>query len=166
MRFEFNVSHDRLNDWQEITKSRDFIVQLCMSETTKNDNSTAGASKTLKESLLKVESTLLGKELRVSSILQGLLDKHKAQSLIIESLKDELNYLKKTPLLYFQNRKRFLYHAYTKTSAECQAQMNFDVKVRQNVYLTNRKLDACYAFTDRGKGLVFGHIYQSTPMKL
>jgi len=71
----------------------------------------------------------IGKELRVSSTLQGLLDDHKAQSLIVDSLKEELNHLETNPLLYFQNRKRFLYHAYTQTLKESQSQLKFDVMV-------------------------------------
>ena len=69
------------------------------------------------------------KEVRVSSILQGLLDEHKTQSLVVESLKSELHELEQNAQLFFQNRKRFLYHAYTQTLDECKTQLNFDVKV-------------------------------------
>jgi hypothetical protein len=105
-----------------------------MSEVEKN-NSTAGTSKTLREETSASNDTkYLGKKLR---ILQGLLEEHKAQSLIVKSLKEELDHLEQNPLLYLQNRKSFLYHAYTQTLDECLLQMKFDVKVYLQLGLTN-----------------------------
>ena len=97
-----------------------------------HDNSIKNAKAILEESLAKSRNL---RKLRSSSILQGLLDKHRAQSLVVESLKEELKQLEQNPVVYFQNRKKFLYHGYTQTLAECQAQMKFDVKVRQYIFL-------------------------------
>jgi hypothetical protein len=93
-----------------------------------NDSSLTDNTKAIPEES-PAEAKSLGK-LHASSILQGLLDKHRAQSLVVESLKEELKQLEQNPGLYFQNRKKFLYHGYTQTLAECQGQMKFDVKVR------------------------------------
>jgi len=68
-------------------------------------------------------------EPRVSSILQELLDQHKAQSLVVQGLKDELEHLEQNPMQYFDTRKKFLYHAYTQTLKDCSTQANFDVRV-------------------------------------
>jgi hypothetical protein len=81
------------------------------------------------EPVVRAEPKTYTKELRVSSILQGLLDEHKAQSLVIEALREELEYLEQNPSQYFQGRKEFLYHAYTQTLKECPEQLQFDVKV-------------------------------------
>jgi hypothetical protein len=80
------------------------------------------------------------KEVRGSSILQGLLDEHKTQSLVVESLKSELHELEQNAHLFFQNRKRFLYHAYTQTLDECKTQLNFDVKVLPQDYMSDKSL--------------------------
>lgn len=80
------------------------------------------------------------KEVRVSSILQGLLDEHKTQNLVVESLKSELHELEQNAQLFFQNRKRFLYHAYTQTLDECKTQLNFDVKVPPLDYKSDKSL--------------------------
>jgi hypothetical protein len=93
------------------------------------DGSTPQQSLTGKQETAIPDVNMLIKEVRVSSILQGLLDEHKAQSVVVESLKSELNDLEENPQLFFQNRKRFLYHAYTQTLDECKTQLSFDVKV-------------------------------------
>src|SRR5271156_63173 len=93
------------------------------------DNSTPQEFPTEKQETGVQETNMLIKEARVSSILQGLLDEHKAQSVVVESLKSELNDLEQNPQLFFQNRKRFLYHAYTQTLDECKTELSFDVKV-------------------------------------
>ena len=80
------------------------------------------------------------KEVRVSSILQGLLDEHKTQSLVVDTLKSELHDLEQNPQLFFQNRKRFLYHAYTQTLDECKVDLKFDVKVLRPDYVTDNSL--------------------------
>jgi hypothetical protein len=69
------------------------------------------------------------KELRVSSILQSLLDEHKAQSKVVQTLKEELEFLEQNPSQYFQGRKMFLYHAYTQTLKEYEGTIKFDVQV-------------------------------------
>jgi hypothetical protein len=69
------------------------------------------------------------KELRVSSILQSLLDEHKAQSKVVQTLKEELDFLEQNPSQYFQGRKMFLYHAYTQTLKEYEGKVEFDVQV-------------------------------------
>jgi hypothetical protein len=68
-------------------------------------------------------------ELRISTILQDLLDQHKAQSLVVQELKLELNHLEQNPEQYFESRKKFLYHAYTQTLKDWSAHTSFDVKV-------------------------------------
>ena len=93
------------------------------------DGSTPQQSLTGKQETAIPDANMLVKEVRVSSILQGLLDEHKAQSIVVESLKSELNDLEQNPHLFFQNRKRFLYHSYTQTLEECKTQLSFDVKV-------------------------------------
>ena len=106
-----------------------------MSEAKKSDNSTTETSKQIQEtSLVAIECKSTLNKLPFSSILQNLLEEHKVQSLIVESLKEEIFYLEQNPLLYFENRKRFLYHAYTQTLAECQTKMKFDVKVVLNSF--------------------------------
>jgi hypothetical protein len=69
------------------------------------------------------------KELRVSSILQSLLDEHKAQSKVVQTLKEELEFLEQNPSQYFQGRKMFLYHAYTQTLKDYEGKVEFDVQV-------------------------------------
>lgn len=105
-----------------------------MSQNEQNGNPTTDTLKPLPEvSAITADSKSVSKGNRVSSILQVLLDEHKAQSLVVTSVREEINYLKQNAKLYFQNRKRFLYHAYTQTLSTCQAQMKFDVQVRSNV---------------------------------
>lgn len=105
-----------------------------MSEIEKN-NSAVGSAETLQEETSASNDTkYLGKKLR---ILQGLLEEHKAQSLIVKSLREDLDHLEQNPLLYLQNRKSFLYHAYTQTLDECLLQMKFDVKVYLLLCLTD-----------------------------
>ena len=131
------------------------------------DNSAKGSSKTLREETFASNNTKsMGKEPRVTSILQGLLEEHKAQSLIVKSLKEELDHLEQNPLLYFQNRKSFLYSTYTQTLDECLLQMKFDVKVCLRLVLTNFRVDAGCAISDREVGLVFDHVYQINPREV
>lgn len=128
------------------------------------DNSAKSYSKTLREETFASTNTKsMRKEPRVTPILQGLLEEHKAQSLIVKSLKEELDHLEQNPLLYFQNRRSFLYSAYTQTLDECLLQMKFDVKVCLRLVLTNFRVDAGCAISDREVGLVFGHVYQINP---
>ena len=137
-----------------------------MSEIAK-DNSVVGTSNGLQEeTLASTDTTSFGKELRASSILKGLLKEHKAQSLIVESLKEELDHLEQNPFRYFQNRKKFLYHAYTRTLGECLFQMKFDVKVCPQSGCAELQLDARYAVSDKEVGLVFGHVYQVNPHEI
>ena len=70
------------------------------------------------------------KETKISQNLQSLLVDHKAQSRIVQRLQDELNELKEIPERYLQNRKRFLYYAYTRNLDQCK-KLDFDVKVRR-----------------------------------
>src|SRR5271169_2395361 len=93
------------------------------------DSSAPQESLTKKQETAIQDTNTLIKEVRVSSIIQGLLDEHKAQSMVVESLKSELNDLEQNPQLFFQNRKRFLYHAYTQTLDECKTKLSLDVKV-------------------------------------
>ena len=110
-------------------KSLKLLVSQSKMLETEKDNSIAGSSKTLQaETFTSNDTKSFGKELRVSSILQGLLEEHKAQSLIVKSLKEELDHLEQNPLRYLQNRKSFLYHAYTQTLDECLLQMKLDVE--------------------------------------
>ena len=72
------------------------------------DNSITRSLKGLHdETLASTDTTSLSKELRVSSLLKDLIEEHEAQSLIVESLKEELDYLEQNPFCYFQNRKQF-----------------------------------------------------------
>jgi len=64
-----------------------------------------------------------------SLFLQNLLEEYKAQTRVVNSLKEDLKCLEDDPATYFQNRKRFLYHGYTQTLDECKVPMRFDVKV-------------------------------------
>lgn len=82
-----------------------------------------------KDASMVEEEQKYEEELRISTILKELLDQHKAQSLIVQGLHEELNHLEHNPLQFFQTRKKFLYHAYTQTMKDCSAQTNFDVKV-------------------------------------
>jgi len=104
------------------------------------DSSTPQQSPTGTQELAIPDTNMLIKDVRVSSILQGLLDEHKAQSIVVESLKSELNDLEQNPQLFFQNRKRFLYHAYTQTLDECKTQLSFDVKVLSLCVKTHESL--------------------------
>jgi hypothetical protein len=117
-----------------------------MSQGEQNGNPTTNTPIPLPQvSPISADSKPFSKGIRVSSILQGLLDEHKAQSLIVASLKEEINYLKQNPALYFQSRKRFLYHAYTQTLSKCQAQMKFEVQVCSNVSrLTQARCKLCF----------------------
>jgi hypothetical protein len=98
-----------------------------MSETSATENCASPTTVDSKESPKAEEQKY--KELRISSILQELLDQHKEQSLVVQGLKDELDHLGQNPTQYFESRKKFLYHAYTQTLKDCSGQTTFDVKV-------------------------------------
>jgi len=80
------------------------------------------------------------REIRVSAALQGLLDEHKAQSTLVETLREDLNRLNENPTQYFEDRKRFLFHAYTQTLKGCVNAPEFDVKVESQLRSTKIRL--------------------------
>jgi hypothetical protein len=73
-------------------------------------------------------------DFRVSPVLQSLLDEYKVQTLKVESVKEDLKSLQENPELYFQNRKRFLFHCYTQSLDQFKLAMGFDIMV----FLSNR----------------------------
>ena len=81
------------------------------------------------QSSSNLEEQKYEEELRISAILRDLLNQHKAQSLVVQGLKVELDHLDKNPKQYFESRKKFLYHAYTQTLKDWSARTTFDVKV-------------------------------------
>jgi hypothetical protein len=68
-------------------------------------------------------------DFRASPVHQSLLDEYKAQTLKVESVKEDLKSLHENPELYFQNRKRFLFHCYTQSLDQCKTPMTFDIMV-------------------------------------
>ena len=80
------------------------------------------------------------REVRVSSALQGLLDEHKAQSTVVQTLREDLSRLNENPTQFFENRKRFLFHAYTQTLKGCVNPPEFDVKVEPQLRSTKIRL--------------------------
>jgi hypothetical protein len=69
------------------------------------------------------------KELQVSSALQSLLDEHKEQSKVVQGIKDEISSLEREPFLFFQNRKKLLYHAYSQSLKDYEGEIEWNVQV-------------------------------------
>jgi hypothetical protein len=68
-------------------------------------------------------------DFQVSPVLQSLLDEYRAQTLKVESVKEDLKSLHENPELYFENRKRFLFHCYTQSLDQFKVPMVFDIMV-------------------------------------
>jgi hypothetical protein len=73
--------------------------------------------------------TLDTKGLEESPVTTLLLAEHKEQSLVVEGIKQEIEALEQYPILFLEERKKFLYFAYTQTLNQCAVPLNFDVKV-------------------------------------
>ena len=97
--------------------------------TSASSDSTEPVDSSKLQSSSTLEEQKYQEELRISAILRDLLDQHKAQSLVVQGLKVELDHLDKNPKQYFESRKKFLYHAYTQTLKDWSARTTFDVKV-------------------------------------
>ena len=88
----------------------------------------------LEAPLSNAASALLNADLfegdfRASPVLQNLLDEYKTQMLKVESVTEDLKSLQENPELYFQNRKRFLFHCYTQSLDEFKIPVGFDIMV-------------------------------------
>lgn len=120
-------------------------------------------SETTEETSVIAEIKQCTKKLHICQTLEQLLEEHKAQSLIVSSIEEELNRIHEDPAKFFRTRKKFLYYAYTQNLKECKNILKFDVKVTHSYVVANEKLDASFAITDREVGLVFEHIYDMSP---
>jgi len=76
-----------------------------------------------------MDATLFKVDSIHSLFLQNLLEEYKAQTRVVDSVKEDLKCLEEDAASFFQNRKRFLYHGYTQTLDDCRTRMRFDVKV-------------------------------------
>jgi hypothetical protein len=87
-----------------------------------------------------LNSRLFAGDFRVSPVLQSLLDEYKAQTLKVDSVKEDLKNLHENPELYFENRKRFLFHSYTQSLDQFKVPMAFDIMVllSYRIILTER----------------------------
>ena len=69
------------------------------------------------------------KDLGISAAIEALIIEYNAQSEVVEGIKQELEGLERYPIIFFENRKKFLYFAYTQTLEQCPVKLKFDVKV-------------------------------------
>ena len=122
---QVNFESFRMLSWHSLSIVMSIHSTEAVISETPSENSLTSSG----EITVPIEMEKYAKELRVSSILQSLLDEHKAQSKVVQTLREELDFLEQNPSQYFQGRKMFLYHAYTQTLKEYEGKIEFDVQV-------------------------------------